>query len=66
MDINFLKTISFSRDYVTPAAICKGYLARMTGSYDSDYKFLQKIGIAINLKALDIETQSLKSLKEYA
>lgn len=64
--ILILKIISFSRDYVTPAAIYKGCLARVTGSYDSDYKSPQKIGIAINLKALDIETQSLKALKEYA
>ena len=45
-DVNFLKTLSFSRDYVIPAAIKKGELISLTESFKTPYDALRKTGVA--------------------
>ena len=65
-DVNFLKTLSFSRDYVIPAAVKKGELISLTESFRTPYDALRKTGVAFMANSLNMKGHEVTLLKEYS
>ena len=64
-NVNYMKTVSFLDDYVTPAAVEKGKLIGLTSTMTLPYMCFKKFGVAFLPNCVDIDNESYNKFKDY-